>query len=106
MAANAQLLRRLKLQRAVPIKREICPGQDPRQTNEQTILALEFTAERAHPKSGSLCTDLNSVCYNLVTEHGQMLGVAIACGRFLAVFHTVHLLSIWYRKLVIFDGTD
>jgi len=23
-------------------------------------------------------------------EHGQMLGVAIACGRFLAVFHTVH----------------
>src|SRR5882762_2744528 len=68
-----------------PIKREICPGQDPRQTNEQTILALEFTAERAHPKSGSLCTDLNSVCYNPVTEHGQMLGVAIACGRFLAV---------------------
>ena len=40
------------------------------------------------------------------TEHGQMLGVAIACGRFLAVFHTVHLLSISYRKLVIFGGTD
>jgi len=34
------------------------------------------------------------------TEHGQMLGVAIACGRFLAVFHTVHLLSISYRKLL------
>jgi hypothetical protein len=40
------------------------------------------------------------------TEHGQMLGVAIACGRFLAVFHTVHLLSISHRKLVIFGGTD
>ena len=40
------------------------------------------------------------------TEHGQMLGVAIACGRFLAAFRTVHLLSISYRKLVIFGGTD
>jgi len=35
-----------------------------------------------------------------------MLGVAIACGWFLAVFHTVHLLSTSYRKLVIFGGTD
>jgi hypothetical protein len=52
------------------------------------------------------CTDLNSLCYNSFTEHGQMLGVAIACGRFLAVLHTVHLLSIRYRKLVIFGGTD
>ena len=52
------------------------------------------------------CTDLNSLCYNSITEHGQMLGVAMACGRFLAVFHTVHLLSIWYRKLVIFGGID
>jgi hypothetical protein len=34
-----------------------------------------------------------------------MLGVAIACGRFLAVFHTVHLLSISDRELVIFGGT-
>jgi hypothetical protein len=40
------------------------------------------------------------------TEHGQMLGVAIDCGWFLAVFHTVHLLSISDRKLVIFGGTD
>jgi D-arabinose 1-dehydrogenase-like Zn-dependent alcohol dehydrogenase len=40
------------------------------------------------------------------TEHGQMLGVAIACGWFLEVFHTVHLLSISDRKLVIFGGTD
>ena len=32
------------------------------------------------------------------TEHGQMLGVAIACGWFLAVFHTVHLLSTSSRK--------
>jgi len=40
------------------------------------------------------------------TEHGQMLGVAIACGWFLAVFHTVHLLSTSYRNLVIFGGTD
>jgi hypothetical protein len=35
------------------------------------------------------------------TEHGQMLGVAIACGWFL-----VRLLSSSYRKLVIFGGTD
>jgi len=27
-----------------------------------------------------------------------MLGVAIACGRFLAVFHTVHLLSISHQN--------
>jgi hypothetical protein len=41
------------------------------------------------------------------TEHGQMLGVAVGCGRFLAVFHTVHLLSnfapktgyIWWNGL-------
>jgi len=52
------------------------------------------------------CTNSNCLCYNSVTEHGQMLGVAIACGQFLAVFHTVHLLSISYRKLVIFGGTD
>jgi hypothetical protein len=41
-----------------------------------------------------------------ITEHGQMLGVAIACGWFLEVFHTVHLLSISDRRLVIFGGTD
>ena len=42
----------------------------------------------------------------LITEHGQMLGVATARGWFLAVFHTVNLLSISCRKLVIFGGTD
>jgi hypothetical protein len=31
-------------------------------------------------------------------EHGQMLGVAIGCGWFLAVFHTVHLLSTSYQN--------
>jgi hypothetical protein len=41
-----------------------------------------------------------------ITEHGQMLGVAIACGRFLGGFYTVHLLSILSRKLIIFGGTD
>jgi hypothetical protein len=33
-----------------------------------------------------------------ITEHGQMLSVAIACGWFLEVFHTVHLLSISDRN--------
>jgi hypothetical protein len=33
-----------------------------------------------------------------------MLGVAMACGWFLEVFYTVHLLSISDRKLVIFGG--
>jgi hypothetical protein len=36
--------------------------------------------------------DLNSVCYNSFTEHGQMLGVADACGRFWAVWLTVHFI--------------
>ena len=43
------------------------------------------------PSNLGNCTDLNSVCYNSFTEHGQMLGVAIACGRFLAFF----MLSIY-----------
>jgi len=36
------------------------------------------------------------------TEDGQMLGVAIAADGVWAVFDSVHLLSISYRKLVIF----
>jgi hypothetical protein len=40
------------------------------------------------------CTNSNFLCYNCITEHGQMLGVAIACGRFLGGFSycpfTVH----------------
>ena len=43
------------------------------------------------PLWDSTCTDLNSLCYNSVTEHGQMLGVAIACGRFWQFF----ILSIY-----------
>ncbi len=43
-----------------PVKmRNLC-GTRSQRTDEQTMLALEFTAERAHPKSGRLCTDLNS----------------------------------------------
>ena len=52
------------------------------------------------------CTDLNCLCYNSSQSMDRCSGVAIACGRFLAVFHTVHLLSISYRKLFIFGGTD
>ena len=40
---------------------------------------------------GIACTDLNSVCYNSVTEHGQMLGV----GRLWAVFGQIRLMSIY-----------
>lgn len=48
------------------------------------------------PKVGDgACTDLNSLCYNSFTEHGQMLGVADACEGFwagwLTVQFTVHL---------------
>ena len=39
-------------------------------------------------------TDLNSVCYNSVTEHGQMFCVAVPAGGFGAVWLTVHLLSV------------
>jgi len=38
--------------------------------------------------------DRNSLCYNSVTEHGQMFGVAVPGGGFGAVWLTVHLLSI------------
>ena len=34
------------------------------------------------------CSEFGLLQFN--TEHGQMLGVAMTCGRFLAVFHTVH----------------
>jgi len=40
------------------------------------------------------CTDPNLVCYNSVTEHGQMFCVAVPAGGFGAVWFTVHLLSI------------
>ncbi len=43
-----------------PHKKRNLSGTRSQTTDEQTMLALEFTAERAHPKSGSLCTDLNS----------------------------------------------
>jgi hypothetical protein len=36
-----------------PIKREICPGQDPRQTNEQTKLASEFLLNQHSPSTGA-----------------------------------------------------
>jgi hypothetical protein len=54
----------------------------------------------------SVCAARSLTLLQFSTEHGQMLGVAIACGRFLAVFRTVHLLSTSYRKLVIFGGRD
>jgi hypothetical protein len=37
------------------------------------------------------CTDLNSVCYNSVTEHRQMFCVAVPAGGFGTVWLTVHL---------------
>ena len=67
-----------------------------------------WTAETAEnlTRTGSMPDGSIDALLQFSTEHGQMLGVAIACGQFLAVFHTVHLLSISYRKLVIFGGTD
>jgi len=57
-------------------------------------------------RTGSMADGSIDPLLQFITEHGQMLGVAIACGWFLEVFHTVHLLSISDRKLVIFGGTD
>jgi hypothetical protein len=37
---------------------------------------------RASGQCGQACTDLNSVCYNSVTEHGQMFCVAVPAGGF------------------------
>ncbi len=77
-------------------------GCDPdRSAIERSISSgLDLCATRQRP-DGSI-----DALLQFSTEHGQMLGVAIACGRFLVVFHTVHLLSISCRKLVIFGGTD
>ena len=59
---------------------------------------------RSSEPYGQACTDLNSVCYNSVTEHGQMFWVAVPAGGFGAVWLTVHLLSICPLKLDIFHG--
>jgi len=63
------------------------------------------TAPERHVGFGSKPDGSIDALLQFSTEHGQMLGVAIACGWFLEVFHTVHLLSVSDRKLVIFGGT-
>ena len=55
-------------------------------------------------RTGSMPDGSIDPLLQFITEHGQMLGVAIACGCFLEVFHSI--LSISDRKLVIFGGTD
>ena len=41
-------------------------------------------------RTGSMADGSIDPLLQFITEHGQMLGVAIACGWFLEVFHTVH----------------
>jgi hypothetical protein len=40
------------------------------------------------------CTDLNSVCYNSITEQGQMFWIATARGRYGSQFDVLSMLSI------------
>jgi hypothetical protein len=78
---------------------DCCPGRH--EWTDQSGLLPAFSI-----RPGRKLYQLEFPLLQFRTEHGQMLGVAIACGQFLAVFHTVHLLSISCRKLVIFGGTD
>ena len=80
--------------------------QEP-QTYFVKILLFVIVGEDACLKVLSCaCTDLNSVCYNSAQSMDRCSASRQPADGFLAVFHTVHLLSISYRKLVIFGGTD
>ena len=65
------------------------------------------TAETAEnlTRTGSMPDGSIDPLLQFITEHGQMLGVAIACGSFWTVFHTVH--GCPFRpKSVLFGETD
>ena len=46
------------------------------------------------PILGTACTDLNSLCYNSITEQGQMFWIAAARGRYGSKFDVLSMLSI------------
>ena len=58
--------------------------------NRATNPPRKSAASAARARLGRSLCQLELPLLQFSTEHGQMLGVAIACGRFLAVFHTVH----------------
>src|SRR5580704_18128029 len=106
--------------RTPPIARyskRFCGGKARSNCNSEAFLASyqhpedrgrhqRATCFSSAPHSYGTCTDLKLVCYNSSQSIDRCSASRLACGRFLAVFHTVHLLSISYRKLVIFGGTD
>jgi hypothetical protein len=73
---------------------------DPRKVHRQAMLFGHMPTFGQSDKQlqaiwlSRACTDLNCLCYNSVTEHGQMFCVAVPVGGFGAVWLTVHLLSI------------
>jgi hypothetical protein len=46
------------------------------------------------PSNLGNCTDLNSLCYNSITEQGQMFRIAAARGRYGSKFDGLSMLSI------------
>jgi len=53
---------------------------------ERSTLLTNFTCQ--------VCTDLNSVCYNSLTEQGQMFWIAATRGRYGSQFDVLSMLSI------------
>ena len=87
-------------------RRNWCSSSEPNHAYRATNPPRERAVSAARAWLGRNLYRLELSLLQFSTEHRQTLGVAMACGQFLAVFHTVHLLSISYRKLVIFGGTD
>ena len=71
-----------------------CPTNVDAESSECAVSAVVRTCPSSAAPWDSTCTDLNSVCYNSGTEHGQMFCFAVPVGGFGAVWLTVHLLSI------------
>jgi hypothetical protein len=46
------------------------------------------------PNNLGNCTDLNSLCYNSITEQGQMFWIAAVRGRYGSQFDVLSMLSI------------
>ena len=66
---------------SLPLRLERCSNRDKSQTWSATLRLFSYT-------------DLNSVCYNSITEQGQMFWIAAVRGRYGSQFDVLSMLSI------------
>ena len=63
------------------VERTWIPDDEKGYSRERLAILRDAASWEDELSSGRGCTDLNSVCYNSFTEHGQMFWLATSCGR-------------------------